>query len=387
VQRRFWAAAAAGVVLLAGACSKTDTVAQSGAPTTSATPSTPAGSAAPKGDSSTGAGTTTLLPGAQIGALTPEASSAFLTKVAQQTTAVHTGTFSVTIVVDHATGAPDHVGLLDLSGSYDRDHNNSQLKIDMSGLAKAAPDAMGGALGGALNGGSSDSFAGAMSVIQIGTTEYLQIPGMAALLGASGATSQSWIKSEGDDTAAASFKQLFDMFKVDDISGFLATLQASGKVTQVGNEAIAQAPTIHYHADIDPSKLDTTKNASAGKLLDSFTGAKTAAVDVWVDSDALVHKLTIAADAGALGPELGTTYKDGTATLTMQLADLGKPMTITAPPADQIIDISGSGLGGGDVTIPDDPATTDTTEPDSSTDTTETTEPVDSSTTQPASNQ
>jgi len=337
--RRWWVAAAATALVLAAGCSTPDASVQASGPTSSGAPTT----APPTTGGSGGDKPTSTKPkGAELGGLIkPEASTAFLTKVAQQTRAANTGRFSLTIEVDGATGTSGHVTLTDLSGAYDKDNNRSQIKIDMSGLVAASPDAA------TAEGVDPMLYNSPIEIVQDGDTQYIKLAALSAVMGGG----KEWMKTDGADQAG--FAEIFDTFKVEDISGFLATLQASGSVTEVGTEDLDGVDAIHYHADIDPSQLDTTKNADAGKLLSSFEGAKEAAVDVWVDSNALVRKLSIAADAGALGTNLGASFPDGTATLTMGLSDLSQPIEIDIPSEDEVFDMNDLGGLGLDPTVTD----------------------------------
>jgi hypothetical protein len=329
----------AAAAMLATACSKADSSVETSQPTSSVAPTTTGGGA----DATTP--TSAKPKGAELGGFVkPEASTAFLTQVAQKTRAANTGRFSLTIVVDGATGTSGHVDLMSLEGAYDKDNDQAQITLDMSGLVEADPDA-------ATAAGLDPTLYGSpIEIVQDGDTQYVKIESFGALLG------KPWMKMT-DAADQSGFNEIFDMFKVEDISGFLETLQASGDVADEGKEDVDGVESIHYHADVDPREIDTSKNASAGKLLSSFEGATTAAVDVWVDENALVRKLSIAADAGALGSDFGPTFKDGTATLTMGLSGFSEVIEFDIPSADEVLDpesIGGLGLDpSSELTIPD----------------------------------
>ena len=331
--RRLLVASLAALVTVAG-CSNSESVQASG-PTTSSTggaPSTTAASIVLGDDESSttvtggrgkpggGAGI-----GAQVGRLTPEAGSSLMSQVGQATTAADTGSFHVTMAVDDATDHPGHVDLMDIEGAYDHTTGASRSTIDLSGLAAVDPDSLGE---------DAALFDEPIETIQIGGTAYLKVPGLTDALG-------GWLKTTGDDTTSG-VKPLLDMFRIEDITDFLASLKAAGDVTEVGTEDVAGVSTTHYHADIDPSRLDV--GANPGGLLGSLGDAEEAVVDVWIDDDALVHRVQIVADADALGADLAKAFAGGQATLVLEMSDLGAPAGIEAPPPDEVVDLNG-GLG------------------------------------------
>lgn len=325
---RWLAVAGLAALVAASGCAKTETPLASGptsAPASTSPPSTAAVSTADGSTTTSGGGHGGGI-GAQIGRLTPEASSSFISKVGERTSAEDTGSFHLTMVVDDATDHPGHVDLMEIDGAYDHKTGASRATIDMSGLAAADPASLGG---------DAAMFREPIDIIEIGDEAYLQVPGLGADLG-------GWIKTSSDD-GTSGVKPLLEMFKVDDIGRFLASLQAAGSVREIGTEDVAGVKTIHYHADVDPSKLDTS-GATSG-LLSNLGDAEEAAIDVWVDEDSLVHRVQIVADAGALGHDLATTFAGGQATLVLEMSDLGEPADITAPPEDEVLDLSGVDLG------------------------------------------
>lgn len=333
MQHRSWIAVAAVTVLAAvGAvgCSKTDATVQASDTTAPA--------------SSTPASTTTSSSSGGLGAMVPSATPAFLSSVAAQTTALQTGQFSLSMEIEGVTGIEGKVMLMDMSGAFDKGRQRSRLTLDMSGLAAVAPEAV------VTDDTDVAMYSQPIEIVSDNGVEYVKVPGL-DLAGITGSKAE-WFKTESaDDTS--SFEEFFKLFDVNDIGSFLETLQSSGQVDEVGAEEVDGVKTTHYHADIDPSTLDTGSNKSAGELLDSFGSATEASVDVWVDGNALVHKLSITGPAKDVGTSLGATFADGTATMTMRLSDLGRPVDIEAPPADDVFDTSGLGPNGSDT-----PATT-----------------------------
>ena len=58
-------------------------------------------------------------------------------------------------------------------------------------------------------------------------------------------------------------------------------------------------------------------------------------VEVWIDANGVVRRQTATLDATTLS---GRVRGTGTMTLTVDLTDLGQPVEITVPPADQVSD-------------------------------------------------
>lgn len=265
--------------------------------------------------------------GAAIGRLTPEASSAYLEEAGSRTSSQDTAEYTITMEVEGAADHPGTVSLFDISGAYDHGADASRATIDMSGLAAAAPEALGE---------DASLFADPVDTIQLGTTSYVKVPGLTDALG------DGWIKTTGDDSGNP-VQPLLDLFRVDDIGAFLDSLGAAGTVEEVGTEDVAGVSTTHYHSDIDPSKIDATGTQD---LFGNLGDAEHAAVDVWVDDDALVHRIQIVADASALGSDLAPSFAGGEVTIVLELAGLGDAVTIEAPPDDEVLDLgAGGGLG------------------------------------------
>ena len=111
---------------------------------------------------------------------------------------------------------------------------------------------------------------------------------------------------------------------------FLDVLRGvSGEVTTVGQETIRGEPTTHYRASVLPSKalaqLPADHQAALRRLLGDELD-KPIPVDVWLDSAGLVRKVSASKTIGS----------DGTLSGSFEFYDLGQPVTITPPAADQI---------------------------------------------------
>lgn len=95
-------------------------------------------------------------------------------------------------------------------------------------------------------------------------------------------------------------------------------------VTEVGAEDVNGIETTHYAVTIDSTKMTTTEQAVALPPVIDY--------DIWLDSEG--HTVQLVNEIEAQGMQVGTT---------MTFADFGEPVTIEAPPADQITDMNMGG--------------------------------------------
>ena len=113
----------------------------------------------------------------------------------------------------------------------------------------------------------------------------------------------------------------------------LAYLQGSSTVDKVGSESVGGVDTTHYSvsANLDRAAKQasgSTKDALQGVI--SQSGVKTLPVDVWVDENGYIRKVSYDEHAG----------RRQAAKVTMELHDFGKPVPITAPPSNSVVDLT-----------------------------------------------
>jgi hypothetical protein len=119
------------------------------------------------------------------------------------------------------------------------------------------------------------------------------------------------------------------------------TFTASKDARKVGEETIDGVKTTHYTGAITvKDALDTLDAQTRTKLQQTYTqvGAQKINFDVWVDGQDLARKLTV---------KLARSTGEST-TLSVVYSDFGKTVSVSAPPADQVGDISAlQGMFGG----------------------------------------
>ncbi len=192
--------------------------------------------------------------------------------------------------------------------------------------------------------------AGTSTVVLADTVFYIELPpAVASELGG-----KSWIKIdlvELGKTQGIDLNQLNSLQGNDPAAALDFLRGASEDTRKVGEEKVRGADTTHYAATLD---LDKAAQSLAPDLRDDFErataqlGTKQMPVDVWIDDDGRLRKMTYALDTSKLqGAASGGAT--GKVTTTVELFDFGVEVDVQEPPAEQVTDLSQllSGLGGG----------------------------------------
>jgi hypothetical protein len=151
---------------------------------------------------------------------------------------------------------------------------------------------------------------------------------------------KEWLKL---DVAAIAKKQNIDLGQFrqltqNDPTQMLQYLRAtSGKIDKVGEEDVRGVETTHYRANVDldkvaeqaPPNLRKTFRASIQSLKRGL-GRSKIPVDVWVDGDNLVRRLQ----------EHLTIAGGGKIDFSVDFYDFGTPVSVSAPPASQTLDLA-----------------------------------------------
>ena len=122
-----------------------------------------------------------------------------------------------------------------------------------------------------------------------------------------------------------------------DIFGFLKAV--SGSIEAVGSEEVRGVETSHYRATLDPAKLTELVPAEQRKALGGVDDAARQAgidelpIDVWIDADNRIRKLSIELDAKMPGSDASLE-----ASFVVELYDYGTPLVLDLPPADEVAD-------------------------------------------------
>ncbi len=164
---------------------------------------------------------------------------------------------------------------------------------------------------------------------------YLNMPFLSSRL----PTGQSWIRldlEKAGKSLGVDLNQLMGQAGQNP-SDVLDMLRASGSVQEVGTETVNGDSTTHYEATIDLAKAAGRLGDRAQQLVQNLIaqGAPSSIpVDVWIGDDGLVRKLTLDESLSAQGHSADVK-------LDLELSDYGTTVNVTAPPADQTLDLTG----------------------------------------------
>jgi hypothetical protein len=226
-------------------------------------------------------------------------------------------------------------------GAFDTANERASFAVDMSSLAKLLGgfvSGFGGAAGAADLPDFDDPDGWKIEVVQDGDVGYLRLPAIDDRLPAG----KTWVRGTAGDVKAGgfSFKEL-DSFTQNDPRDVLAALRdVSGDVETVGTEDLRGVETTHYRAHLDPAELAkeaARKNPGATSLFDRVagqSGVTDVPLDVWIDADGLVRKVSLDLDA----PD--ASGQAGHASLAFELWDYGEAVAIDVPPASEVADAS-----------------------------------------------
>jgi hypothetical protein len=265
--------------------------------------------------------------GRELGNLKPEATGAFVGEAAQRTMAAETGTFRVTMVV--AEGTPDAFTMMSVEGTYDHDRGVSRTTLDISGLAERAPQAL-----------SEDPdeagvmklvFRDPLEIVEDVDTIYLRATRLTDLL----QSPTAWVTMPLDTTDT--FGGIASAFQVGDLEAFLSSLDAAGEVEDLGKEELDGDDVWHYQVAIGDAEHagGGLFGAMVGEVDDGGT------VEVWVDDQGVIRRMTAIGSAAAVMPALGADFGGASladidfgpddVTLVIELSAIGAAADIDVP--------------------------------------------------------
>jgi hypothetical protein len=158
----------------------------------------------------------------------------------------------------------------------------------------------------------------AMDEVLKGTTVYMRSPVFSSNL----PSGKTWV-SVNLASAAKKLGVNLAQYTQQDPTDILAALKKAGSVAKVGSETVAGVDATHYRATID---LEKTPN---GKQLEKQTNLKSLPVDVWLDGNNLLRRMTM-------------KYNAGTASTAMQMdfSNYGEPVDVQVPSASETVDMT-----------------------------------------------
>jgi hypothetical protein len=188
-------------------------------------------------------------------------------------------------------------------------------------------------------GGQTLPGAGGQAILVDGTL-YAKVPRLAQLVG----VDKPWLRLNVDQAGRQvgfSYAQITNAVQRINPAEQTRMLTGSKDARRVGEEEVEGVRTVHYTGTVTfEDALNRLDPQAREKVRQWHTdGSDRLAFDVWVDSENLPRKLVVK----------GTADGRDTSTVTVLYRDFGEPVTVNAPPADQVGDVTdqlGRFLGG-----------------------------------------
>lgn len=214
------------------------------------------------------------------------------------------------------------------TGAFDNATRRATVSMDLGGFAQAFGQAPGG----------PDALR--LDMVLDGTVAYMRFPLISGMIPGS----KPWLRL---DLAELSKREGFDLGQIQSFSDSdpRRTLDylrvVSGEIRTVAQERVRGVATTHYRAAVDlrkypevvPDEQRELVRKATEKLVEQL-GVGAVPVDVWVDDDGLVRRVSLEFDTGAAaGASLATT-------MTMDLYDYGAPVDVALPPASEVSDLA-----------------------------------------------
>ncbi|NLD78229.1 MAG: hypothetical protein GX643_16350 [Acidimicrobiales bacterium] len=256
----------------------------------------------------------------------------FLRDAAAATAEVTSQRMAMTMTV---AGLPGVDGVsMTYEGAFDNETLRGHIVVDMS-------DFLGGFGGEDL---------GSMEMVIDGDTIYVRSELFSSLAGG-----KPWVRMSEDGLADASGGVGIQ----GDPTRFLDFLEGvSDDLEEIGREDQRGVSTTHVRADIDVAKLmddsSSQERAELEESLEELGGLggvfESIPVDVWVDDDGYVRRLTMTFDVGA-GLSSDENSSGSAVTMDMELYDFNEPIEVPVPDPSEVGELEsffGSGFESGD---------------------------------------
>jgi hypothetical protein len=208
------------------------------------------------------------------------------------------------------------------------DFGNSSFSMDMSGMAGAIAeedDPMGFA-----------SMFGAMEVRTIGETAYLKFGFFTMMMGAQ----TEWVSMPAEE--GAGFEADMQQSLPSDPSSLLEDYEAANaEVTELGRQTVNGVEADHYLITIDAAAHLEALSASERAELESAGPIPNGdlPIELWISDDGHVVRMLMDIDGSAIEHASPEEAFDRM-TFTFDVFDINQPVTIEAPPADQVTDVA-----------------------------------------------
>jgi len=222
-------------------------------------------------------------------------------------------------------------------GAFDAATKRAAMSIDMSSFAQLFAQAFGAF--GAKPEGFGDAEKWKIEAVQDGLTVYMRFP----LLDEKLPAGKRWVRVDAGAAAKARGLDLDQLkqFAENDPRKTLDYLRAvAGDIVPVGTEEVRGADTTHYKATIDllayKNLVPASQREKLGAAFEQMmqqAGLRYVPVDLWVDADGLVRRMTMTMEMS--DPSGG---QSADASMTFEIFDYGKSVEIELPDASEVVD-------------------------------------------------
>lgn len=204
------------------------------------------------------------------------------------------------------------------AGAFDNVAGRGMMTMDLRPLAEATGQVL-----------------GSITTVIDGTQVYMRMP----FLENSAPDSKPWLRIDVEQVAkeqGLAVDSLLQLGRSGDANETLGYLRAVAGVEEIGTHEVRGVPATHYSAvvelhkvpDVSPEESRERIQAAIDRLI-AMTGKSTQPIDVWIDADGLVRKLSL-----EQGSPTSTTRT------TIELYDFNSGVKIDVPPADQVSELS-----------------------------------------------
>ena len=177
---------------------------------------------------------------------------------------------------------------------------------------------------------------GSIEVRIVDNTVYMQLPDSIRSMAG---TSTPWVKIDPNGSGPISqllSGSLSQAQQNADPSKMLDQIKSAGTITSTRSEQLGGQAVTHYTITVDLKKLIDSGNLPAAEAQQlnqaAQLGMKTETINVWTNSDNLPVKFATSVSLANPQSSGQTIHEDITANFTQW----GQPVSVTAPPADQV---------------------------------------------------
>ncbi|MCS7006491.1 MAG: hypothetical protein RMM28_07735 [Thermoleophilia bacterium] len=268
-------------------------------------------------------------------------SFAQLSQAASGSAEARSGRFAFSVRVE----AAELEGQLSVAGegAFDAEAGRASFEVDLSGFGAILGSLFAGLAG---RGGPDldDPDLWRIATIRDGATTYVRLPALAEQL----PPGKTWLRAEDGEPlrmkglGIESLTRLTQPDPKEPLRVLEALERLAGELEVVGEETLRGVETTRYRATVTAESVERAAAKESGHDLGGLTGQlvgqsgiSEVPIEVWIDGEGLLRKLSLEAEAmrpGASAPSR--------AAVSFELWDLGEPVEITVPPPSEVVDAS-----------------------------------------------